>query len=116
MSDPKAIGRLINGRRAPTEFAEMVPAKLEDDTMRPDAISDPELRRRLQRAFVSEPEISRQKWNILMRFRIFYLCNGCSIKRFLPPQRSGQRGRSICATRTFLCYLVAKDKNSQNVT
>jgi len=48
MSDPKAIGRLINGRRAPTEFAEMVPAELDDDTMRPDAISDPELRRRLQ--------------------------------------------------------------------
>ena len=61
-------------------------------------------------------EISRQKWNILISFRILYLCNGCSIKRFLPLQRSGTWCRSMCTTRTFLCYLVAKDKKSQNLT
>ena len=69
-----------------------------------------------KRAFVSEPEISRQKWNILVSFRIFHLCNGCSIKRFLPLQRPGTRRRSICATRTPLCYPIAKDKNSQNIS
>ena len=36
----------------------------------------------IQRAFVSEPDFSRQKWNILVRVFIFYLCNGSSIKNF----------------------------------
>ena len=68
-----------------------------------------------KRAFVSEPEIPRRKWNILIRFEIFYLCNGCSIKNFLSTQRSGQRGRSICTTRSSLCYLIAKVADMQNV-
>ena len=60
--------------------------------------------------------LSRQKWNILKCFGNFYLCNGCSIKNFQPLQRCGQRGRSICATRSFLCYLIAKDKKPQNIS
>ena len=52
----------------------------------------------------------------LKRFGIFYLCNGCSITGFLPLQRCGTWCRSICTTRTSLCYLIAKDKNSQNLS
>ena len=62
----------------------------------------------------NEWNLSSQKWNILISFGIFYLCNGFSIKRLLRLQRSGGTRRSVCATRTFLCYLVAKDIKSQN--
>ena len=51
-----------------------------------------------------EPEIPRQKWNGQIQIGKLCLCNGCSIKRLLPRQGPGQRGRSICNTRTFLCY------------
>ena len=54
------------------------------------------------RPFRAKMDYSGTFWNF------FYLCNGRSIKNFLPPQRSGQRGRPICTTRSSLCYLIAK--------
>ena len=61
---------------------------------------------------VTEPrsmkvERVKQTWNILIQVLVFYLCNGCGITGFFPPE-CGNWCRSICTTRNPLCYLIVK--------
>ena len=70
----------------------------------------------LQRAFVSEPEIPRQKWNILKRFGIFYLCNGRPVTGHSHAHTSGAWRRSFGRRNVRLRAGRCKDKKIQNVS